>query len=622
MLIINELTVRIAGRTIIDKASATIPDGARVGLIGRNGAGKTTLFKAIAGDLAADDGEIILPPRARLGRVAQEAPAGPQSLIEVVLAADLERTALLAEAETATDPHRIADIQTRLADINAHSAPARAAAILSGLGFDETAQGRACSEFSGGWRMRVALGALLFSQPDLLLLDEPTNYLDLEGALWLESFLKSYPHTVIIISHDRDLLDRAVDRVLHLEGGKMTLWRGGYSDFERLRAERQAVDAAMAKRQEAQRKHLQAFVDRFKAKATKARQAQSRVKALAKLQPIETIVTGESAPISFPEPERLPSPPVLALDNVTVGYDARPILQRLTLRLDTDDRVALLGPNGNGKSTLIKLIAGRLEAMSGLVTRADKLKVAYFAQHQVDELRLNETPVEHIRRLMPDAPEAKVRAKTAQVGFSGEAADKKVSVLSGGEKARLLLGIVTFDAPHLILLDEPTNHLDIDGRSSLIEAINDFPGAVVMVSHDRHLLEATADRLWLVANGTANAFDGDLDDYERMVVRGPEEKKAVDPDKASRADDRRAAAARRQQFAPLKKEIDRLEKEMAKLSESLSKLDSQLADPSLYEKDAAKAQKLLLDRAAAAKALSLAEEAWLEKSAEYEEGVG
>src|SRR5499426_1475683 len=424
MLVIDDVTLRVAGKLLLEGASARIPDGARVGLVGRNGVGKTTLFRAIAGDMPIEHGEIALPSRARIGRLAQEAPDGPESLIEVVLKADPERNTLLAEAETATDPHRIAEIQTRLADIGAHSAPARAAEILSGLGFSHEDQQRPASEFSGGWRMRVALAATLFAAPDLLLLDEPTNYLDLEATLWLEEHIARYPRTVMVISHDRDLLDNSVDWILHLEAGKLALYRGGYSQFERTRRERQALDLKLAKKQEAERKHLQAFVDRFRAKATKARQAQSRIKLLAKLEPVAAVIADEVRPIEIPPPAKPLSPPIIALDDVAVGYEAgRPVLRRLTLRIDDDDRIALLGANGNGKSTLVKLIAGRLAPMSGQITRPPRLEVGYFAQHQLDELNPDASAYAHLRRLLPDAPEARLRARAGAIGFPQATAD-------------------------------------------------------------------------------------------------------------------------------------------------------------------------------------------------------
>jgi ATP-binding cassette subfamily F protein 3 len=622
MLALEDLTVRIAGRTLMESASARIPAGARVGLVGRNGTGKTTLFNVIAGDLAPEHGEVTLPARWHIGRLAQEAPDGPESLIEVVLKAHTERTALLAEAETAQDPHRIAEIQTRLADIGAHAAPARAAAILSGLGFSAADQERPCAEFSGGWRMRVGLAATLFAEPDLLLLDEPTNYLDLEGTLWLRDHLARYPHTMIVISHDRDLLDRAVGHILSLEAGKLLLYRGGYSAFERQRRERLTLDQKMIKKQEAQRKHLQAFVDRFRAKATKARQAQSRLKMLAKLEPIVSLVTEEVRPIHFPAPEKVLSPPIVATDNVDVGYEpSHPVLSGITLRIDNDDRIALIGANGNGKSTLVKLVAGKLAPMQGAVTRAATLKIGYFAQHQLDELEPEASPYDHLRRLMPDAPEAKVRARVGTIGFSGLAGNNAVKNLSGGEKARLLLGLATFAAPHLVILDEPTNHLDIDSRAALIEAINDFPGAVMLVSHDRHLLEACADRLWLVHGGRVSPFDGDLDDYRRHVLgdAGQAAPAAVKP--ASRVDPaaaRRAAAEKRAATAPLRQRAAKAETEIANLTRQLRRLDATLADGALFTLDPTRATELSKTRATVVEAIAAAEEEWLAASAALE----
>src|SRR6201995_1850858 len=519
MLSISDISVRIAGRLLIENSSVQIVPGARVGFVGRNGVGKSTLFHAIRGELSTEHGSVTLPRLWRVGSLAQEAPDGPESLIEVVLKADLERDALLREADTATDPHRIAEIQTRLVDIDAHSAPARAAAILSGLGFSAADQLRPCAEFSGGWRMRVALAATLFAAPDLLLLDEPTNYLDLEGTLWLEDHLAHYPRTVIVISHDRDLLDTSVDQILHLDRGKLTLYRGTYSSFEEQRATREMLDAKHVKRQEAERKRLQAFVDRFKAKASKARQAQSRVKMLERMKPVTALVTQDVREINFPAPEKVLSPPIIAVDNVAVGYEPdKPVLNRVTLRIDNDDRIALLGANGNGKSTLVKLLANRLKPFSGSITRAEKLSIAYFAQHQLDELNEDASTYDHVRKLMPEAPESKVRGRAGAIGFSGKAADTQVKSLSGGEKARLLLGLATFFGANMIILDEPTNHLDIDSRAALAEAINEFPGAVIMVSHDRYLIEACADQLWVVADHAVTSYDGDLDDYRRMVL--------------------------------------------------------------------------------------------------------
>ena len=620
MLSITDLSIRLAGRLLIDQSSVQITPGSRVGLVGRNGTGKSTLFKVIRGELAAEHGSVTLPPRWRIGSLAQEAPNGPESLISVVLKADLERDALLTEAESATDPHRIAEIQTRLVDIDAHSAPSRAAAILSGLGFSAADQLRPCAEFSGGWRMRVALAATLFAAPDLLLLDEPTNYLDLEGTLWLVDHLAHYPRTVIVISHDRDLLESSVDQILHLERGKLTLYKGSYSSFEEQRAARELLDAKAVKRQEAERARLQAFVDRFKAKASKARQAQSRVKMLERLKPITALVTEDVREISFPAPEKILSPPIIAVDNASVGYDpAAPVLNRVTLRIDNDDRIALLGANGNGKSTLVKLLAGRLAPFSGKVTRADKLSIAYFAQHQLDELNEDASAYDHVRKLMGDAPEAKVRARAGAIGFSGKAADTKAGKLSGGEKARLLLGLATFFGPNMIILDEPTNHLDIDSRGALAEAINEFPGAVIMVSHDRYLIEACADRLWIVADRTVTNYDGDLDEYRRLVLSTRNGEPAPRERSAPSEKPQRARSDNR---GGLKKRIAEAEAEIARVSEIIAKIDTALALPDIFTRDPKQAAQLSKARANAADALARAEEQWLEASTQFDEAAG
>jgi ATP-binding cassette, subfamily F, member 3 len=623
MLVINDMSLRIGDKWLLKEASVSIPLNARVGLIGRNGVGKTTLFRAITGDLPPDRGDIALPAQARVGRLTQEAPDGPESILDMVLKADRERTSLMAEAETARDPHRIAEIQSRLADIGAHSAPARAAEILAGLGFSHEEQLRPCSDFSGGWRMRVALAALLFTKPDLLLLDEPTNYLDLEGTLWLEEHIARYPYTVIIISHDRDLLDNAVDWILHLEGGRLTLYRGDYSTFERRRRERQALDLKLAKKQEAQRKHLQAFVDRFRAKATKARQAQSRLKMLAKLEPVSAVVADEVASFAIPPPAKQLSPPIIALEQVSVGYEpGKPVLRRLSLRIDDDDRIALVGANGNGKSTFVKLLSDRLAPMAGTITRADRMMIAYFAQHQLDELEAGYGAYDHLRRLMPDAPESRVRARAGAIGFSGEAADTPVGSLSGGEKSRLMLGLATQGGPHLVILDEPTNHLDIDSRAALIEAVNDYPGAVILVSHDRYLIEACAERLWVVAGGGVTPFDGDIDDYRRFVLseRGgssAQRTPSAQP-RPGRAEARRAAAQLRTELAPLRRRIAEAEAAVKRLNEEITRIDTALAEAGLFARDPERAAKLAKARAGAAAALARAEDNWLAASAELE----
>jgi ATP-binding cassette subfamily F protein 3 len=625
MITITDLTTRIAGRVLLDSASVTLPTGTKAGLVGRNGAGKSTLIRVITGDHSAETGSVSLPKQAKIGQVAQEAPGTEESLISIVLAADKERAALLIEAETATDPDRIAEIQMRLVDIDAHSAESRAASILAGLGFDQEAQLRPASSFSGGWRMRVALAAVLFAQPDLLLLDEPTNYLDLEGTLWLEDYIRRYPYTVLIISHDRDLLNNAVNAIVHLDQQKLTFYRGGYDQFERQKAENDELQMKAKAKNDAARKHLQSFIDRFKAKATKAKQAQSRVKALERMGTVSAVIEDHVQPIKFPEPDKIPASPIVAINSGSVGYvEGNPILRHLNLRIDSDDRIALLGANGNGKSTFAKFISGRLEAMAGDIRLAPGLKIGFFAQHQLDDLFPDESPVAHVRRLMPQAPEAKVRARVAQMGLATEKMDTAAKDLSGGEKARLLMGLATFDGPNLIILDEPTNHLDIDSRRALIEALNDYNGAVILISHDRYLIEATVDRLWLVNDGTVSTFEGDMEEYRDLIVssgKKKEEKPEVSIDVTSKADQRKANAEKRASLAPLKKKINEIESLTAKIEKKIQELDAQLADPALYEKPASKAAELMKLRGEGVSRLSSLEEQWMELSAQYEEAM-
>ncbi|MFC0281243.1 ABC-F family ATP-binding cassette domain-containing protein [Falsigemmobacter intermedius] len=578
MLRIDDLTYSVEGRPLFEGASATIPTGHKVGLVGRNGAGKTTLFRLIRGELALESGAISIPARARIGGVAQEVPSSSTSLIDTVLAADTERAELMAEAETATDPARIGEIQTRLADIDAWSAEGRASAILRGLGFDNDAQKRPCSDFSGGWRMRVALAGVLFAQPDYLLLDEPTNYLDLEGALWLESYLQKYPHTVLIISHDRGLLNRAVTGILHLDSKKLTYWQGNYDQFARQRAERIAVLTAEARKQDVRRAHLQSFVDRFRAKATKAAQAQSRLKMLEKMTPITPPEEAKKQVFTFPEPEEL-SPPILNLEGVSVGYDGRAILKGLSLRIDQDDRIALLGRNGEGKSTLSKLLAGKLPAMSGNLTRSSKLRIGYFAQHQVDELYLDETPLQHIQRQRPEEHQSKLRARLAGFGLTADQADTEVKRLSGGQKARLSLVLATLDAPHLLILDEPTNHLDIESREALVEALTAYTGAVILVSHDMHLLGLVADRLWLVKGGSVTPYGKDLDAYRAELLDRESSPAPARPEKAAPA----RVKPSREVILALRADLRKAEERVAKLEEMRTKVADKLADPGLYE---------------------------------------
>ncbi len=572
MLRLSDLTYAVEGRPLLEAASAFIPTGHKVGVVGRNGTGKTTLFRLIRGEIALESGAISLPSGARIGGVSQEVPSSGTSLLDTVLAANTERAALLAE-ET-EDPERIAEIQTRLADIDAWSAEGRAASILKGLGFDEAEQQMPCSAFSGGWRMRVALAAVLFSQPDLLLLDEPTNYLDLEGALWLESYLARYPHTVLIVSHDRGLLNRAVGAILHLEDRKLTLYQGPYDQFARQRQEKLALAQSMAKKQEARRAHLQSYVDRFRYKADKARQAQSRLKALAKMQPISSPQEAALRKFEFPNPEEL-SPPIINMEGAVTGYGETEILRRLTLRIDQDDRIALLGKNGQGKSTLAKLLSDRLPVMAGRMVKSSKLRIGYFAQHQVDELHVDETPLEHLRRLRPGETPAKLRARLSGFGLMAAQAETEVGRLSGGQKARLSLLIATIDAPHLLILDEPTNHLDIESREALVEALTAYSGAVILVSHDMHLLSLVADRLWLVSDGSVAPYEGDLETYrDHLLAKPVKEPKANAP---------KPKKPSRDAILALRSELRKCEARMEKLDEMREKLATKLADPELYE---------------------------------------
>lgn len=614
MLNLSDIAVRLGGRMILDGASAALPPGSRVGLVGRNGAGKSTLVRVIAGLLEPDGGSADMPTGARIGYIAQDAPGGTATPFETVLAADLERAALLAEEEGCENPQRVADIHERLNAIDAYAAPSRAARILIGLGFDDEAQHRPLDSFSGGWRMRVALAALLFSAPDLLLLDEPSNHLDLEAVLWLEDFLKNYRATIVIVSHERDFLNNVVDHILHLDRGKLTLYPGGYDAFERQRAERQAQQAAAREKQVAQREKLQAFADRWRAKASKAKQAQSRLKAISRMAPIAEVVDDPSLSFAFPNPREL-KPPLITLDMAAVGYGDQPVLRRINLRLDPDDRVALLGRNGNGKTTLARLLAAQLAPMEGEVSASGRMQVGYFTQYQVEELDGEDTPVQHMARLMPGATPAAVRSQLGRFGFSGDKALTEVRKLSGGERARLALALITREAPNLLILDEPTNHLDVDSREALVQALNDYTGAVVVVSHDRHMLQLTADRLVLVDHGTATEFEGSLDDYTAMVLAGDAAEGKTEG-KASRKDERRAAAAAREKSQALRSEAQRAEAEIAKLTALRNAIDQAMFDPSGADPALAKLTMtdLMKRRAEAERKLGDCEARWLEAS--------
>ena len=610
MLKINDISYSIAGRQLLANASATIPSGHKVGIVGRNGTGKTTLFKLITNELGLDDGNIEIPKKMRIGGIAQEAPASNDSLLETVLSADTERTALLEEAEVATDPNRIADIHGRLADIDAYSAEARAASILSGLGFSSIAQDRPCHEFSGGWRMRVALAGVLFAQPDILMLDEPTNYLDLEGTIWLETYLKKYPHSVLIISHDRQLLNTSVNAILHLTDKQLTLYQGNYDTFDSVRRAKLAEQEAMARKQQATREHLQSFVDRFRAKASKAKQAQSRIKMLEKMEPIAAGVENSVAAFDFPTPEEL-SPPILRLEDTSVGYDGLPILRDLNLRIDQSDRIALLGANGQGKSTLSKLLADRLIPLDGNLVRSSKLKIGYFAQHQVDELHLDETPLQHITREFPGETPSKLRSRLARGGIGPEQALTEVGRLSGGQKARLSLLLATIEAPHLLILDEPTNHLDIESRESLVFALAAYEGAVILVSHDPHLVNAVADTLWLVKDGQVNVFYEDLNEYKKLLLseRGLADK-SEKPKKIKKK--RISHGERRKILSPYQLEVTKCEERLNKILTIKEKIDEALANPDIYTKsDPEKFESLSKKRAEVDDAIIKAEALWL-----------
>ena len=624
MLRISQITYRIGPRVLLDEADVSINPGHKAGLVGRNGTGKTTLLRLITGELEPDGGSIHIPVRWRVGITSQEAPGGEHSLLDTVLRADTERTSLLEEAETASDPGRISEIHHRLQDLDAHTATARAARILAGLGFDDAAQQKQCSDFSGGWRMRVALAALLFSAPDLLLLDEPTNHLDLEATLWLEDYLRRYQGTVLLVSHDRDLLNRVVDEIVHLEHSKLTLYQGGYDRFERTRRMRLELDQKARVKQEIQRAHIQKFVDRFRYKATKAKQAQSRIKMLERMEPISEALNEGGVNFAFPDPDPLP-PPLYSADNVDIGYDGVPVLRDLTIRLDSDDRIALLGANGNGKSTLVKLLAGRLAPLAGNVSKSGKLRVGYFAQHQSDELDMNATPAVELGRRRPRDTDLQVRTQLGRFGFSQQRADTKVANLSGGEKARLLFALMTCDKPHILLLDEPSNHLDVDSREALVQALNAFEGAVVIVSHDPHLVELTADRFWLVRDGKVTPYDGDMADYRTLLLSGNDGDgggKKNGRTKIDKKQQRRQAAEQRAAASDGKKNLIKAEKAVDRLANERARLIAAMADPELYRDDATKQAETHRQLGKVEKDLQTAEELWAKLQEDWEQAQG
>ncbi|HEX6143050.1 MAG TPA: ABC-F family ATP-binding cassette domain-containing protein [Geminicoccaceae bacterium] len=611
MLHLNDITLRIAGHVLLEGASVHVPAGHKVGLVGRNGTGKTSLLRLIRGEIQPDQGAVRLTGGSSIGSVAQEAPGGEATPLDAVLGADEERARLLEEAERTRDPYRIGEVQGRLAEIGAYAAPARAAAILKGLGFDDTAQARPLRLFSGGWRMRAALAAVLFKEPDLLLLDEPTNHLDLEASLWLEEHLRRYPRTLIIVSHDRDLLNKVPDRIVHLEQRSLTLYAGNYDAFARARREKLELMQKERVKVDARRRHMQAFVDRFRYKASKARQAQSRLKALQKLDDVAAPPPEPEVELRFPDPE-IPSPPLITLDRVRAGYGGQVVLDRLDLRLDPDDRIALLGANGNGKSTFAKLIAGRLEPMAGEIVRAAKLRVGFFAQHQIEDLDPEANAIEHLQRLLPLLREEQVRARLGAFGLIQDKAERPAQALSGGEKARLTLALVAARDPQILILDEPTNHLDIDSRDALVEALNDFPGAVVLISHDRHLVELVADRLWLVADRRVRPYDGDLDDYRREVLDAARAAERTPGKPEAGAGRRREASDRRQRVIELRREARAAERELERIAADHRKLTARLGDHATYQRMPGEELEALIKREAALKSeLQAAEARWL-----------
>ena len=596
MLQLSNIFYSIQGKPIFEDASAVIPTGHKVGIVGRNGTGKTTLFKLIKKSLIPDSGKIEIPKYYKIGGVEQEAPACEKSLLQTVLEADIERTQLLKEVDDCKDGKRISYIYQRLEDINAYSAEARASSILSGLGLDNEAQQRPCHEFSGGWRMRVALGAVLFSNPDLLLLDEPTNYLDLEGAYWLEKFLSKYQNTALVISHDRELLNKSVDGILHLSNNKLTYFSGNYEQFD---SERRAIltqQQSIKKKQDAQRLHIQSFVERFRAKASKAKQAQSRIKILEKMKPINALVENAVTKFSFPTPAEL-RPPLVLIEKGKVGYNGKTVLNRLSLRIDAEDRIALLGANGEGKSTLSKLLANKLTLMSGEYFATNKLRIGYFAQHQLEELSEKDSAYRHIMNLQPGMTEIELRNRLGAAGFKNDIVDLPVENLSGGQKARLLLLISTINAPHILILDEPTNHLDIESREALILALNDYRGAVIIVSHDSYLVETVADKFWLVNNGEVSEFFGNMDDYKNFVTAGKRQGKKISESpnesllthnstnvKMNKPTSRNQQKTIKKNIIQLRKRRRETEKQIEILETEKKEIENRMSDQSYYKK--------------------------------------
>ncbi len=625
MLTIKDLTFRFGEKIIFDKANITIPSGGKIGLVGKNGSGKTTLFNLILNNITPDEGEISIFKRVKIGAVAQEAPNGEKTVLELVLSADIERAKLLEQAQSETEGEKIAQIHTRLAEIQAHSAIARASYILRGLGFEHERQNIPLSKLSGGWRMRVALASLLFSKPDLLLLDEPTNYLDIEGAMWLENYLSNYPYTVLLISHDRDLLNNSVDSIIHLEGGKLKFYRANYNKFEKTRLLQIEYDKKSAQKQKAKIEHMQKFVDRFRYSAKKAKQAQSRLKMIEKLTPQQAVIDESTLPIKINNPKKPLASPIIVLENVSLGYNGEAILSDISLNIDNDDRIGLLGKNGNGKSSFAKLLANHLKPLTGKIRRSKGLEIAYFAQHQMDLLKEEQSALEHIEQLTPYDSEAKRRSYLAQMGLNIEKMDIKSKFLSGGEKTRLLLGLICFNGPTLLILDEPTNHLDMDSRNELINALNEYEGALLIISHDSHLLNSTIDRIFIAQNGTIEKFSDDISAYKNKILAQSSKQNLQKKSKEAKNGDlrkkqRQIAANKRAKLAPLKKEITQIEQKINKFTDELARINTELSNPLLYKQEAdnKKIIELGAKKSKIEKELSELEEIWLEKSQNFE----
>ncbi|MDC1111619.1 ABC-F family ATP-binding cassette domain-containing protein [Alphaproteobacteria bacterium] len=580
MINFKNISFSIGGVSLLEETSAFVPTGHKVGIVGRNGAGKTTLFKLIQKELIIDGGVIEIPRNFKVGSVAQEAPSTEETLLDTVLAADFERAELLRDAEIETDPNKIANIHIRLADIDAYSAEARASSILTGLGFSQNDQNSPCSSFSGGWRMRVALASVLFSNPDLLLLDEPTNYLDFEGTAWLENYLQKFKNTVLVISHDRSLLNKSVNGILHLSNKKLQFYSGNYDTFDNERRIQLEQKISLKNKQDAQRAHIQSFVDRFKAKASKARQAQSRIKILEKMKPIVIEEDQKIPRFKFDEAIKF-APPLVTLDKASVGYNDVEVLKNINIQINPDDRIGLLGVNGEGKSTFSKLIAKKIKLINGSLQIPQKLKIGYFAQHQLDELRPNETAFEHVYSKLNSEIPSKVRARLGSAGFAADTMDLQVKRLSGGQKARLLLLLVVIEKPDLLILDEPTNHLDIESREALIMALNDYSGSLILVSHDAFLVERLVDRLLIVKNGGVSEFSGDIHEYRDLVLnRNQNQKKNNKKNIRINSNNNFDSTS---SLSDLKKRLSISEKKINEFEKKKSDLENEMLDNQFYD---------------------------------------